>query len=280
MRSRLRTEAPASLRLLTTWYNGPNDLGWLTDWGDDLIPQAYSRGDALHLVVFTDGLETQIPTAYGTACGRPYPLSDRFLGDMRTLAQTFRGAATGPPLYVTLFTEFQTFPCRDNAWNPDAQTTAYYQALKDVYRASLAIFHQEAPNARVSLGWGGWQLRWDDPAIGGGRSLIPHFADVLAESDFQSFQAMQSDGNVNDVRAFVHRLNDYGPVLLAHYKPDNAAQPTFDADVRAMLTDAFLGEMTAAGLFGWSFMDHQNLSASETTFQFVKAAVQRYGASP
>jgi hypothetical protein len=139
---------------------------------------------------------------------------------MRQLAQTFAGTAGGPPLYVTLFTEFQTYPCKDNAFNADAQTTAYYRALKDRYMETLAIFHQLAPNARVSLGWGGWQARFDDPKTGAGRSMFAAFADVMRASDFQSFQAMQSDSNVEDVRAMVRTLGVYGPVMLAHYKPD------------------------------------------------------------
>jgi hypothetical protein len=32
----------------------------------------------------------------------------------------------------------------------------------------VAVFHQHAPNARVSLGWGGWQTRWEDEASGAG----------------------------------------------------------------------------------------------------------------
>ena len=31
-----------------------------------------------------------------------------------------RRRGNGPPLYVTLFTEFQTYACTDNAWNPNA----------------------------------------------------------------------------------------------------------------------------------------------------------------
>jgi hypothetical protein len=262
--------------MLTSWYNNPDNLRWMAGWRHDLVPHAYAAGYVLHLIVFIDGPEIPISTAYGPACGRPYPLSERFLDDMRQLAQIFAGAANGPPLYVTLFTEFQTYPCIDNAWQPDRKTTAYYRALKDRYREALRVFHQHAPNAKVSLGWGGWQARWDSPAIGGGRSMFPYFADVMRESDFQSFQAMGSDSNVQDVRAMVNVLNDYGPVMLAHYKPDSGSQATFDADVRAMLTDSYLTEMTAAGLFAWSFMDHTNLSASEATYQFVKNAVIRY----
>ena len=104
---------------------------------------------------------------------------------MTQLAQTFAGSG---PLYVTLFTELQTYPCTDNTW---VGSENYYRALQDQYLAALAVFRQHAPNAKVSLGWGGWQARWDDPAKGGGRSLFPYFADVLAASDFQSFQAME-----------------------------------------------------------------------------------------
>ena len=76
--------------------------------------------------------------------------------------------------------------------------------------------------------------------------------------------------------AMVHTLGAYGPVMLAHYKPDNSSQATFDSDTRAMLTDSFLSEMRAAGLFAWSFMDQANLSSPQS-YQFVSAAVQRYG---
>jgi hypothetical protein len=90
---------------------------------------------------------------------------------------------------------------------------------------------------------------------------------------------MQSDSNVADVRAMVRTLGAYGPVMLAHYKPDNSSQATFDQDLRSMLTDSYLAEMTSAGLFAWSFMDNKNLSASATSYQFVKDAVTRYGTS-
>ena len=277
IKTRLVAQSP--VRMLSTWYNDPTDLTWAMNWKHDLVTQLYAANYSLHVIVFTDGPEVQISTAYGSACGRAYPLSDRFLDDMRQLAQTFAGAAQGPPLYITLFTEFQTYACVDNAWNPDAPTNAYYRALKNRYLEALAVFHQYAPNARVSLGWGGWQTRWDDPSIGAGRSMFPYFADVMRASDFQSFQAMQSDSNVADVRAMIQTLGAYGPVMLAHYKPDNSSQATFDADTQTMLTDSYLSEMTAAGLFAWSFMDQVNLGF-EQSYQFVKGAVQRYGTNP
>lgn len=276
--SQLAHEAP--LHMLTSWYSSPNDLSWMTGWKNGLVPRAYAGGYAMHLIVFTDGPESRIETSYGSACGRPYPLSDRLLLDMQQLAQTFAGEPGGPPLYVTLFTEVQTYACTDNAWNPDAETNAYYRALKDRYMEVLAIFHQHAPNARVSLGWGGWQARFDDPSTGAGRSMFQYFEDVLRASDFQSFQAMQSDSNVEDVRAMTQLLGAYGPVMLAHYKPDDGSSSTFEQDLGVMLTDTYLSELTSAGLFAWSFMDSKNIDGSGSAYQLVKDAVTHYAAEP
>jgi hypothetical protein len=278
--SKTRLAAESPVRMLSTWYNDPADLIWVMKWKHDLMRQLYAADYALHVIVFTDEPEVQISTAYGWACGRPYPLTHRFLNDMRLLADAFAGAASGPPLYVTLFTEFQTYACTDNAWNPNAETNAYYRALKDRYLEALAVFHQHAPNARVSLGWGGWQSRWDDPSTGAGRAMFEYFADVMRASDFQSFQAMQSDSNVEDVRAMVAILGAYGPVMLAHYKPNNRSQATFERDLCALLIEQSLSELTAAGLFAWSFMDDTNLAASKDIFRFTRAAVRRFGGQP
>jgi hypothetical protein len=295
----LGTEAPEALssalsqnapvRMLSNWYNKPEDLNWLSVWKAGQIPQAYAAGYAMHLIVYApdDSWDTsarKLWTKYGEACGRPYPLSDRFLDDTRQLAQLFAGPAGGPPLYVTLFTELQTYGCGGGAWNPDAQTNAYYRALKDRYMEALAVFHQNAPNAKVSLGWGGWQARNDDPATGAGRSMFQYFADVMRASDFQSFQAMQLDTNVGDVLAMTSTLGQYGPVLLAHYRPDRyrpdwSSQAVFNADMKAMLNDTFLSQASAAGLFGWSFMDDVYLRNSADDYDLVKAAVWRYGAN-
>jgi hypothetical protein len=274
-RSALVRSSP--VRMLTSWYTGPDDLGWITAWRTTEVPSDYVDGYALHLIVFADGPEVPLNTRYGPACGRTYPLAGRFLGDMRRLAETFAGDVNGPPLYVTLFTEFQTYPCRDNAWSPDGATSAYYRALKDRYRATLRIFHQLAPNAHVSLGWGGWQTRWKDPTWGGGRSMFCHFADVMSASDFQSFQAMESQGNAGDIARMTRTLGAYGPVMLAHLKPDNGSQATFDADVRAILTGPSLRRLQRYGLFALSFMDTANLDGRPETFDFVERSVSRFG---
>jgi hypothetical protein len=265
----------APVGMLSSWFNGTSDLAWMTGWAADLIPAQYAAGRSLHLIVYANGsTTTTTQTNYGAACGRPYPLSAQFQADMVSLARTWAGSEGGPPLYVTLFTEFQTYACHNSAWLPDS---AYWRALKDAYTVAKATFHRYAPNAKVSLGWGGWQDRTDSPSTGGGRSMFAYFADVMAASDFQSFQAMQSDTNVADVLAMTETLHAWGPVMLAHYKPDNGSQATFDADTTAMLTDSYLRQVTGAGLFAWSFMDARNMDASATTYARIVAAVGRFG---
>jgi hypothetical protein len=273
--SPLARQAP--VRMLTSWYNGPGDLDWMAGWKSTEVPRAYAAGYSLHLIVYSGDPEEPVATPYGQACGRSYPLSGRFLDDMRRLARIFAGRAGGPRLYVSLFTEFQTYPCSDNAWSADPAATAYYRAIKDRFLATQAIFHQLAPNSRVSLSWGGWQARWDDRATGAGRSLFRHFADVLRAADFQSFQAMANDSNTADIRAMVRVLGAYGPVMLAHYKPDNGSGAVFAADLRAILTDRYLVEVTRHGLFAMSFMDGTNLAASSHLHGFVRNAVRRFG---
>jgi hypothetical protein len=87
---------------------------------------------------------------------------------------------------------------------------------------------------------------------------------------------MASDSNVADVRDMTKVLGAYGPVMLAHYKPDNSSAATFEADLRTMLSDAFINEVTASGLFAFSFMDNSGLAASAAMLQLASAAVQRH----
>ena len=105
--------------MLSSWYNGPDDLAWMAGWKYTEVLRAYANGYALHLIVYSGDPEGPVTTPHGQACGRSYPLSGRFLDDMGRLARIFAGPAGGPPLYVSLFTEFQTYPCSDNAWNAD-----------------------------------------------------------------------------------------------------------------------------------------------------------------
>ena len=255
------------VRMLSTWYNDPADLEWLDAWRDTVIPEVYAEGFAHHLIVYNAGAEGTTDTPHGPACGLTYPLSERFDDDMRELAELFSGDG---PLYVTMFTEFQTYPCVENQWEG---AEAYYRALQDRFLAAQRIFHDAHPDAYVALGWGGWQSRWDDPAVGGGRSLIGHFEEVLEAADYQAFQAMETDGGNPEVIAeMTDLLSPYGPVMLAHYLPDDESGSEWDADIAAVLTPDNVAALSDAGLFAFAFMDPLLLDDADRLARTVEAA--------
>lgn len=268
LNQRITKEAP--IKLLTSWYNGPNDLGFMNGWRNNLIPQSYTSGYALHLIIYSNDPEQALNTPYGAACGRPYPLSQQFLSDVQQLAQNFRGGK----LYVSMFTEFQTYPCIDNTW---AGGENYYKALQDQYLAALKIFHEHAEGSQISLSWGGWQADWDDAAQGGGLSLFKHFANTMNASDFQSFQAMATTSNKAIVTNMTKALKPYaGGVMVAHYKPDNGNQATFKNDLEDIFTPSNMAALQKNELFAFSFMDTVNMNSSETAYQAVRSAVKTY----
>lgn len=271
------------VRMLTTTYHKPSDLSKMTPWGDAAVPEAYAEGYALHLIVSdweVDDPEISVTTAHGVGCGRAYVLTSDFPRHMRSLARIFAGQVDGPPLYVTVFQDVNKMGCKDGYYADEASSTAYYKALKDRYLEVLRIFHEEAPNSRVALGWDAWQARNDDPRMGYGRSMFSHFADVLAASDFQSVIAKEPLGNVDDVRQSVRILGEYGPVMVAAYgnkRTDNVA----DGEVRALLSDVSIAELTGYGLFAWNFNSEGVLSrAGRPTLDFVKDVVRRTGREP
>jgi len=281
-RSRLTADSP--IHMYSSWYNGPEDLSWIADsYHRSMYRAAYDAGYALHLITWTHDPEVTFATAYGTACGRRYPVSATFIDDIKQVAAAFAGRAGDPPLYVTLDTEFQTYPCADNAWSVSPQATNYYRALKDSYVAAMKAIKTVAPNARVSIGWGGWQARWDDPSIGSGRSLVPYFADSMRASDFVSFQLMSGDSNVSDALAMTQLLGAYRPVLQAHHMPDGdtntaaAVCSTWSADMKSTFTDENVARLVANGLFAWSILDDHCTVASEAQFAATRDIVRRYG---
>ena len=75
----------------------------------------------------------------------------------------------------------------------------------------------------------------------------------------------------------VRILGAYGPVMLAHYKPDNGSCAVATSDLTTMLTDAYLRDVTEDGLFAWSFMDERIVTCSAELSTFVKGAVTSYG---
>jgi hypothetical protein len=266
----------APVRMLTSWFNGTSQLGWMTGWKNTEVPRDYAAGFAMHLVVWSGEGDSEVPTRYGTACGQAYPLSQQFLLDMERLAGIFR-PPRGGRLYVTLLTEFQTYACKGNEWSADPQSTAYLEALQDQYLAALRIFHTHAPGSKVSLGWGGWQARWDNPTAGGGRSLFKHFVNVMRRSDFQSFEVIGSDSDAADILAMTRELARFGPVMLAYYKPPEDSIPTARAHLRLVLSPRFLTRLVHAGLFGFGLMDDHLTAGDPQSLAVATAAIRRFG---
>ena len=137
--------------MLTSWFNGTSDLSWISRWKNAEVAHDYAAGYALHLIVWSGEGNSKISTPYGTACGRAYPLSAQFLKDMAQLAQIFRGPARSR-LYVTLFAEFQTYPCSEDNWSAEPASTAYLMALKDQYLAALKVFQKELAKGKKKIG--------------------------------------------------------------------------------------------------------------------------------
>ena len=257
-------------RLLSTRFaGGTDDVTSLALWRDSVVPQAYGSGYAMHLVIADSSADTTIETPNGPACGRPYALSSEFLADVELLATAFAGPADAPPLLVTVFEGVQGYACVKGAYREDAATEAYYQALSDQYLMAREAFHRIAPNALVSLGWDSGQASHDNPATGGGLSMIRHFAELIRWSDFATASAAQPTGNVEHLRAAVRELGQYAPVLLS-YGPS----PAFGQDLPAMLADGVISELVGNGLFALTFYGDTATGAAASQ---VADAIARYG---
>lgn len=274
--SELARETP--VRLLTTTYHKPSDLPTFETWRG-AVAEAYAEGYALHVIVSnwdTDDPEVTVDTENGVGCGREYALSSDFPRHMRQLARVFAGQANSPPLYVTVFQEFNKMACQDGYYNNEASNRIYYDTLKDRYLDVLRVIHEEAPNARVAVGWDTWMTRDDDPETGEGRSMFGHFADILAASDYMAVLAKEPDGNVEDVRRAVRILGEYGEVMVAAYGAGKTPPEVVDKDVRQLLTDESVAALADDGLFAWSFNNEGVLSkAGRPTLDYVKDVVRR-----
>src|SRR2546421_6220501 len=67
------------VKMLTSWYNGHNDLSWITSWHSSFIPSLYAKGDVLQLEDWSGGPKVNVNTRDGATCGSQYPLSSQFL---------------------------------------------------------------------------------------------------------------------------------------------------------------------------------------------------------
>jgi hypothetical protein len=102
---------------------------------------------------------------------------------------------------------------------------------------------------------------------------------VIEKSDFQSSIAKQADTNVEQTRRSVRILSEYGrPIMMAGYGRSALEGDVVDKDVRTLLTDESIAELTDLGLFAWSFNSESVLlKGGKETLDFVKDVVRRSG---
>jgi len=106
--------------------------------------------------------------------------------------------------------------------------------------------------------------------------MLKHFNEVLTWSDFYSLSVTKAEGgNAEDVRAMVRALGKYGPVMISWYGPGSSR--VVDGDVRALLTEARLTELTRDGLFAWSFAPDTVAASSPRTAGFIADAIRNHG---
>ncbi|HEY0534862.1 MAG TPA: hypothetical protein VGD29_25030 [Actinoplanes sp.] len=227
-------------RMVTAWYNGPGDLGWMRQSEAAAAATAYAAGDAVELVVWL-------------ADHTDYAVGEQFQQDIRTLTRLHKPSGQGH-LYIVLFTEFETYREGD---------AAYQARLMDAYKKAVTAIHQEYAQANVALGFGGYS--WD----GTHDRDLSAYRDEIAASDFTAVQQMQAcdsteDGKnivVDKIRSSVRQLGRYGkPVMISHFKlwGDPACQVSaFGKFAGQMFTPRSVAALVHDGLFAWGFMtDH------------------------
>jgi hypothetical protein len=251
----------APVNMVTAWYNGPGDLGWMSGYQkESTISDLYGRGKAIELVVWLGH-------------HADYAISPQFQADAKVLARTFKG--NGPhrgPLYVVLFSELETY----------SSDPGYFAHLKRAFLQARAVFRSENPHARVALGLGGYA--WGSTP----NRDLSFWDDAIEASDFTAVQAMQacnSERNgqniiVPQIRSSVRQLGAYGkPVMISHFKlwgdPD-CQTAAFGRFIREVFTQKSMLALAADNLFAWNFMDDHYINAPGPTHETVKRVIAAY----
>jgi hypothetical protein len=251
--------------MVTTWFNGAGDLDWMKGYANGTaVSDLYGSGKAIELVVWL-------------ADDPGYAISDKFQADLRTLIGLYRG--TGPhygPLYVVLFTEFETYQDGDEA---------YRAKLMAAYLAAVKVVHAEYNEARVGLGFGGYA--WD----GSGERDLARYTAQIEASDFVATQHMQAcDTEVNGrnviidkVRSSVRQLGSYGkPVMISHFKlwgSPSCQVTAFKKLSREVFTGPSLAQLAADGLFAWDFMSDHYINDAGSVYADFRGRIAPYVAA-
>jgi hypothetical protein len=229
----------APINMVTSWYNNAGDLSWMHGYAaTDQVEQVYAQGKANELVI-------------DLSSDPSYALSSQFQTDLATLISIFKG--NGPaygPLYVVLFTEFDTYEPADNATYIPQLMTAYMQDVK--------VIHNVYSQAKVALGLGGYN--WSSSTTT--TTDLSMEAAAIQDSDFVAVQAMQdctNEGQLeNEIHASMAQLSSFSKPIMISYmnlwgnsvKCETSAMSTFEKDI---LNTSTLSILTSEGLFALGF---------------------------
>jgi len=276
-----------SPHFLTAWLNSFNhqtgDLSFWRTWHQNqLLSQWFDQGYGLQVITWED--DRQLPTG-------EYHLSRQYLEDLEEIATYIRQANPRQrPTYWTLATEFSYWRLPADTYN--VETAAYYQALMANVLRARQVIRQQLPQAWVALSWGGWIVTFDDPQQGRGRSMIPAFADTMAQMDGIAFQSMrpfltgeynpqlkQADlGNPAQILECCQVFSQYhSSLMVAHYEPSIKAKHPHGGradivthDFLLMMQPDWLQSSRSLGLDKFSIM-HYGLLKGDVHFSQTAA---------
>jgi hypothetical protein len=257
----------SDLKILSHWYNGPQD-SWIWGYsGTNTISSYYAQGYGIQLIVwlgpgaFGSGANSSMNYAAGDVVSLQSGKECWFPEDLRHLIEVFKG--DGPvygPLYVVLFSEVETYY--------NSNDNAYKNKLQQAYLDAIESIHEIYPYASVGLGFGGYG--WPVNSIG--NRDLSFWSPSIAASDFVCTQSMQQydhwTENTFQIRSAVKQLGQYGkPVMISHFKiwgnPNSEpmgprqTKPAFENFMDNMFTEQSLSDLYDDGLRMFVFMDDE-----------------------
>lgn len=252
--------------LVSMWVNNRGDI---TGWARGVnLSAIWARGQAVELIVWL-------------ADEPDYAVSEQLQADLTGLVVSLGSkAGVKGPLYIAMFTEYETYGDGSAAYQ--AQLRTAFKRIAPKLRAAYA-------KARVGFVFGGYH--WDD-SLAAVNAGVKNSEDVIAASDYIACQQMQDSKSVNSsgqnilvnkTRAAVKQLGAYGkPVMVAHYK--NWGDPSdqmaaFGKIASVLFSEAVLNEMVHRDhLFAFNFMGDHYINDPGPVYSAVKARIAPHAA--
>lgn len=246
--------------ILTAWLNAKDSQSsnldeWLSWKESGFLKELESKGYRLHVVTWEDIAVT----------GGQYHIGKGFQNDMKELSNLLKSQGISSPLF-SLATEFATYI---EPW--DTYNKSYHDAFIASIRGAKNAIKSTLSGAEVSLSWGGWVVTFEDPAEGKGRSMVPHFGELMKTMDFISFQSMR-DFKTGEWSPEINAVDIGNPAqilmcleffkkwhnrfMVSHYAPHNKRADVIADDMWRMSSIAWQRKARDLGLFALSHMQY------------------------